>query len=135
MPTPRRPGPNMSRPSLRIIVILVAGLAGLKVWAQDRYYRTIMHEALISAYQERAAATCLKEALKTQRGKSVQAWSGPEIVIGNRHANVALWDIDSPLWDVRYRHPNLVLKTGTGGDVRCSYDLTAGLAAFDSQSR
>lgn len=121
----------MSRPSLRIVVILVAGIAGLKVWAQDRYYRAIMHEALISAYQERAAATCQKEILKTQRSKPVQPWSSAEIVIGSRRAEVALWDIDNPLWDLRYRHPNLVLKAGTAGDIRCSFDLTVGLAAID----
>lgn len=130
MPTPQRPGPNMSRPSLRIIVILVAGLAGLKVWAQDRYYRNIVHEALISAYQERAAATCQKEAVRTQRSKSANPWSAPQIVIGGHHVNVDLWDIDNPLWEVRYRHPNLVLKAGASGDVRCSYDLTAGIAAI-----
>ncbi len=124
----------MPRASLRILVIFVAGLAGLKVWAQDRYYRSIMHEALISAYQDRAATTCQKEALKTQRTKTANPWSGPEIVIGGHHADVALWDIDNPLWDVRYRHPNLVLKTGASGDVRCSYDLTAGLAAIDNVS-
>ena len=130
MPTPQRPGPNMSRPSLRIIVILVAGLAGLKVWAQDRYYRNIVHEALISAYQERAAATCQKEALRTQRSKPANPWSAPRIVIGGHHVKVDLWDIDNPLWEVRYRHPNLVLKAGASGDVRCSYDLTAGIAAI-----
>ena len=134
MPTPRRPGPNMSRPSLRIVVIFVAGIAGLKVWAQDRYYRTIMHEALISAYQERAAATCQKVASKTQRTKPASTWSAPEIVIGGHHVKVGLWDIDNPLWDLRYRHPNLVLKAGTDGDIQCSFDLTVGLAAIDPQS-
>ena len=124
----------MSRPSLRIFVIFVAGIAGLKVWAQDRYYRSIMHEALISAYQDRAATTCQKEIQKTQRSKSGLPWTGPEIVIGSRHTEVAVWDIDNPLWDLRYRHPNLVLKAGADGDIRCSYDLRAGLAAIDRPS-
>ena len=124
----------MPRASLRIVVLLVAGLAGLKVWAQDRYYRSIMHEALIGAYQDRAATTCQKEILKNQRTKAVQAWSGAEIVIGSRRANVALWDFDNPLWDLRYRHPNLVLKAGTDGDIRCSFDLTVGLAEIDRLS-
>jgi hypothetical protein len=117
---------------------LVAGLAGLKVWAQDRYYRSIMHEALISAYQDRAATTCQKEIQKIQRdaqhSKAAQLWTGPEIVIGTRHADVAFWDIDNPQWDLRYRHPNLVLKAGADGDIRCSYDLMAGLAAIDRAS-
>ena len=124
----------MRRASLRVLVILVAGLAGLKVWAQDRYYRSIMHEALIGAYQDRAATTCQKEILKIQHTKAVQPWSGAEIVIGSRRVDVALWDIDNPLWDLRYRHPNLVLKSGTTGDFKCSYDLTAGLAAIDRHS-
>ena len=124
----------MPRASLRILVIFVAGLAGLKGWAQDRYYRAIMHEALISAYQDRAAITCHKEVLKTQRAKPAQSWTGPEIVIGSPHADVALWDLDNPLWDVRYRHPNLILKAGTAGGLRCSYDLTAGLAAVNRPS-
>jgi hypothetical protein len=129
----------MPRSSLRFVVLLVAALTGLKVWAQDRYYRGIMHEALIGAYRDRAAAVCLKASPKLAKTAQASVWTGPEIVIGSKEADVAIWDYENPLWDVRYRHPHLVLKAatekGAAGDMRCSYDLFAGLAKVDSGGR
>lgn len=123
----------MPRSSLRLLVVFVAALTGIKVWAQDRYYRSIMHEALIAAYHERAANVCLKAAPKLARSAKASAWTNPEIVIGSKSADVALWDYDNPLWNVRYRHPNIVLKVE--GGAHCTYDLVAGLAKVDGGSR
>ena len=30
---------------------------------------------------------------------------------GSKMASVMLWDFSNPMWDVRYRHPHLVLTT------------------------
>ena len=52
-----------------------------------------------------------------------------EVVIGNPHTAVAIWDIDNPLWDVRYRHPHILVSGGAEARKTCAYDLTAGLVS------
>lgn len=121
----------MSRPKLRMIVVMIAGVTGLKVWAQDRYHRAIFHEALIEAYQEKAEATCQREIARTSRTKFAPRLAGPEVVIGSPDAQVAVWDFDNPLWEVRYRHPHILLKAEPLGEVRCAFDLVAGLASLE----
>src|SRR5438093_5598766 len=116
---------------MRSAVILVAALAGLKVWTQDRLYRSIMQDALMQAYRERAAVSCLREFARA--GKPLSAnWpsaSTAEVVIGNAATDVAIWDFDNPLWEVRFRHPH-VLLTAPGSNGQCAFDIAAGLATI-----
>ena len=116
---------------MRKIVMLVAALTATKVWTQDRFYRSVMQDALVSAYRERATQVCQKLGQKPAGAKTIPAWpegSQAEVTIGSPQANVALWDFDNPLWDVRFRHPHLILTAAGAGKPRCSYDLTVGLA-------
>lgn len=120
---------------MRILVVIIALLAGIKVWTQDHAYRTAMSDALIAAYRERAVQTCHRLTAKPETVKAARLAPNPwtashaaTVVIGNASASVALWDIDNPLWNVRYRHPQLVL-TGSGPlAAACSYDVVAGVA-------
>jgi hypothetical protein len=116
--------------SMRMVLFAVAALAGLKVWTQDRYVRAAMGEALLTAYRERAQQVCLKETPKLAKPVA-NPWSGPvpaEIRIGNPGTRVAIWDFDNPLWDVRYRHPHIMLTSDSQTRAQCSYDLIAGIA-------
>ena len=118
---------------MRKIVIFFAVLAAFKVWTQDRFYRSVMQDALVQAYRERAATVCQKEAQKPGKGAPGQLWpatAAAELVIGSPAAKVALWDFDNPMWDVRFRHPHLVLTAPGTPKTRCAYDLTVGLASF-----
>ncbi len=113
---------------MRMIVITFAILAGLKVWTQDRFVRAALSDALVQVHSERAQLMCQKEAAKP--GKPVTQWPASvpaEVTIGNADTDVALWDYDNPLWDVRYRHPHLVLTANGAGSTRCTYDVVAGL--------
>jgi hypothetical protein len=118
---------------MRKIVMIFAALAALKVWFQDRFYRSVMQDALVQAYRERAAVVCQKEAQKPGKTGAGQLWpatAAAEVSIGSPAGNVALWDFDNPLWDVRYRHPHLVLTAPGIGAKRCAYDLSVGIASF-----
>ena len=46
---------------MRMVVIGLVLLAGLKVWTQDRTYRSVMGDALVEAYRERAIEVCRLE--------------------------------------------------------------------------
>lgn len=121
----------MSRPTLRMIVVIVAGITGVKVWAQDRYHRAIYHEALLDAYQERARLSCLKAMNATAGAATGLRLADAAVVIGSPDTRVALWDYDNPLWDVRYRHPHIVLSATRPGERRCAFDIVAGLASLE----
>jgi hypothetical protein len=118
---------------MRFLVIAFGILACFKVWTQDRMVRAALGDALIQAYRERAQQVCLKETAKS--GVAVSQWptaAKAEITIGSRVGGVMPWDFDNPLWDVRYRHPHLVLTSSGPKPVRCSYDLSAGVAFVQS---
>jgi len=127
----------MLRLSLRSLLLFAGALAGAKVWAQDRYQRTIYHEALLQAFGERAKLDCEREVTRLAAGKPPRRMGGGEVVIGNAKTNVSVWDLDNPLWDMRYRHPHILidaeLKDPPGRGISCAYDVTAGLTSISDR--
>ena len=130
----------MRAPPTRFLVLGFGLLACVKVWTQDRMVRAAMGEALIQAYRERAQQVCGQETAKAEpvkrelvKGTAATAnpWltsTADEITIGSKLTSVMLWDYKNPMWDVRYKHPHLVLTAHGNHKMRCSYDLAVGVA-------
>lgn len=118
---------------MRAVVLILAGLAGLKVWTHDHIYRSATEDALVHAYRDAAIDACQKDRRKDKDARSAVNWNNPSsihLVIGKRNVEVAIWDVDNALWPVRYKYPLLVLTAGTsGGGLTCEYDMTLGTAA------
>ncbi len=122
---------------MRFVVIILVLLASLKVWTQDRMYRSVVGEALVEAYRDRAIEVCRKQTAKTVPVASQRTVAGlwsvasaAEITLGASDVNVALWDTENPLWQQRFRNPHLVL-TGTGdSSAHCTYDFRACVATL-----
>ena len=122
---------------MRIVVIGLVLLAGLKVWTQDRMYRSVTGEVLIEVYRERAIEVCRKQSAKTVHtaAGTTDLWgsdSEAEVLIGNPGLDVAIWDTQNPRWDERFRHPNLILTGAGEARARCAYDLRDGLATLST---
>lgn len=129
---------------MRLVVVVLAVLAAAKVWSQDQIYRAATEEALVTAYRPKAIEACSALPVPemavarsdTARRAIAQAWLQPSttrIVIGNPDVNVRFWQVDHTAWDVRFRHPNLVLDAGEPRPiVRCSYDMTLGRASISA---
>lgn len=129
---------------MRAFVLLLALLAGLKIWASEQLFRSAAEDALVAAYRDKAVAACQKEAGVKEPGRDVKAglasaaaaaaWARPadiRLVIGKRGVDVNIWDRDNALWAVRYKYPFLVLKAAEGsGQGTCEYDVTLGQAAM-----
>jgi len=123
---------------MRALVLVLAALAGVKIWTQDQILRSASAEALIQAYRDRAVQACQKDARREPVNEatavSPQAWGRPASVsleFGRRGVDVKIWDVDNPLWNVRYKHPHLVL--GMGGqrsNLVCEYDVIVGTATI-----
>lgn len=121
----------LRRPTLRTLLFLAATLAGAKVWASDRYHRAMYGEALMAAYGEKARSTCQKELGRVARGYANVKLTPSNVVIGSPIVRVALWDVDNPLWEVRYKHPHLLLSAEPVADLKCAFDVIAGLASVE----
>lgn len=122
---------------MRFVVIILVLLASLKVWTQDRMYRSVVGEALVDAYRERAIEVCRKQTARTVPVASAhtvsQLWSSSsvaEITLGDSDVNVAMWDTQNPLWQQRFRNPHLVLTGAGESSAHCAYDLHAGVATL-----
>ncbi len=117
---------------MRLLVIALAVLAGFKVWTQDRIVRTMMGEAIVQAYRARAEQSCQKQAESSGKRPAIPFSETADIVIGNPHLNVAIWDVESPLWDMRFRHPHIMLTSSRDGRLSCAYDVKIGVASLTS---
>lgn len=114
--------------------MLAATLAGLKVWASDRFHRAVYSDAIIAAYGEKARATCQREMVRQAPGAYNSLKLKPSgVVIGSPNVRVAIWDLDNPLWEVRYRHPHVLLTADPLTDLSCAFDVTVGLASLEGR--
>jgi len=119
---------------MRMVVIGLVLLAGFKIWTQDRLYRSLMSDALIAAYRDRATEMCRKSSRRKPAASETIApdpWgpaSEAKVTIGNPDLDVAIWDTQNPLWDRRFQHPHLILIESRDASLRCSYDLRDGIA-------
>lgn len=114
---------------MRTILLLLVALAGFKIWYQDRIYRTSTETALMSAYAVRAAEACANEGKRSgfANGAPVK-WSPERVVIGTNAVPVYLWDLENPLWDVRFKHPHIIMSSGSKQAVHCEFNVVAGLS-------
>lgn len=114
---------------MRKLVLVLAILAGMKVWYQDSVYRDAAEAAVSSAYRVPATAACQK--LRQANGIDWTALESLHLVAGNRDIPVQFWQIDHALWNARFRNPYLILTAGeASGQAVCSYDIASGQAAL-----
>ena len=119
---------------MRVVAIILALLAGAKIWTQQTISRQATEDALIAAYRDRAIEACERTATKAQRAAkpvrpSFLRPSHVSLVIGNSGVAVNVWDVDNVLWDMRFKYPYLVVTSTPGtASARCQYDITLATA-------
>jgi hypothetical protein len=119
---------------MRALVIVLAVLAGAKVWT----YREGVRDALLLAYRDRAIAACQMSAPDSPAGHpstasaSVPLWTRPasvSLAIGRSSAPVSIWEINNELWPARFKHPHVVLTANDRAPhAVCEYDVIEGRA-------
>ena len=119
---------------IRAVVLILAVLAGVKVWSQERLYRQGAEEALMLAYRERAIAACQSQAPypATPADAPLPLWTRPAsvgLVIGRSSAAVRVWEVGNELWPARFKHPHVVLTAAEQQSrAKCEYDVIEGRA-------
>jgi hypothetical protein len=116
---------------MRALVVVLAVLAGVKIWTEERLYRQGAEEALLLAYRDRAIAACQSQqpTRVASAGAALPLWTRPATValaIGRKSVDVDIWQLDDPLWPARYKHPHVVLTTSP--NAVCEYDVIEGRA-------
>jgi hypothetical protein len=135
---------------MRALVVVLAVLAGVKLWTQERLYRDGAREALLMAYRDRAIAACqmsgpdtpanpaadpigrLSDRAAPASTASLPLWTRPSSVslaIGRSSAAVNIWEINNELWPARFKHPHVVLTASDRAPhAVCEYDVIEGRA-------
>jgi len=118
---------------IRLVVVALATLAGLKIAAQAYLYRDATNDIIVSTFQPRAVEACAANGLSGPLRVPRAAWSNPrevELEIGRRDLNVAIWNISHRLWETRYKAPYLVLTADAEtAHIYCTYDIRRNVAA------
>ena len=115
---------------MRMLVLGLAVLAGLKVAYQEYVYRSVTAEVIITAYRERALEACRGQAW----GKAVtaEAWTNPLSVtlsVGRSSLGSDAWQLDHAQWNARFKNPYLLITAGDGtSEITCEFDITGNTA-------
>lgn len=132
-------GPNRTETAaMRTLVVILAVLAGLKVWTQHSLFRAATEDALLRAYAARAVKTCQRSVKADHRGQPLGAgaidWSkyrSAKLMIGDPTVDVSIWQVDNELWNKRFKNPYILLKIEHAHwPATCAYDIVAGRAAL-----
>lgn len=104
---------------MRALVVVLAILAGVKIWTHQSLFRAASEQALLKAYGSSAMASCQKT---SRRGidllpnmRQAIDWSqvhSAKVVIGDDTVDVALWQVDHKDWAQRFKMPYIHLKVG-----------------------
>lgn len=123
---------------MRLIIFVLALIAGAKIWIQEGGYRTAAEEVILRAYQTQAADACTRAAtdlaqagipdIATDWSSGVEA----HFSAGNPALPVRIWDFDNEQWNARFRQAHLILSQANAR-ASCSYDIVAGKATIEKR--
>lgn len=122
---------------MRAVVLALAVLAGLKLWAHQSLYRSATDQALLHAYTNRAVAACQSQSQRVQDTSSDllrvdwSAYRSAHVEIGDKSTDVSLWQIDHELWNRRYKTPFIRLTAKRErSSPHCIFNVMTGEAEF-----
>jgi len=112
---------------LRNAVIAVVALFAAN-FAYDQYlFRAAAHDVIVETFQARAADACYSNAKTQNINGSITAWRNPasmKLVIGKSNLDVYFWQIDSAMWNAKYKNPYMLLVADDNPSyVLCEYDI------------
>ena len=119
--------------TLRILVILLALLATAKVGTQQYLVAAAKSEIIIAAYRDRALNACREaaRARKIDMARPSDERHTIRLVIGKGSLDVALWQVDSELWQARYKSPYLLFTLAEAPQqLLCEFDIAQGSASI-----
>ena len=118
---------------MKAIVIFLALLAVGKIGYQEYLFRTATKDVIINAYRDRAVSACRKDSKAQRIPPGIRSWLRPtsvRLVIGKSNLDVYFWQINSSLWNARYRNPYLFLSVEQAPtSIFCEYDIVHGSAS------
>lgn len=117
---------------MKAIVFFLVILVGVKLGYQELLYRSATSDIIVTAYRERAVTACQRDAKAFPIAAGI-AWNRSDnarLVIGKSGLDVYFWQVDSALWNARYRNPYLFLAGDEKGSrIYCEFDIVNGSAA------
>jgi len=112
---------------LRNAVIAVVALVAAN-FAYDQYlFRSAAHDVIVETFQASAADACHTNAQSQKIEGTLAAWRNPasmKLVIGKSNLDVYFWQVDSSMWNAKYKNPYMLLVAEENPSyVLCEYDI------------
>jgi hypothetical protein len=116
---------------MKLIVVLIACLATLKVAAREHLFHAGASDVIVAAYRERAADACQRDPRTASFGVGDRGWSTAAVAarvgIGKAGIPVHFWQTEHAKWDSRFRNPYLFIDAiARGVKLVCEYDIVNG---------
>ena len=112
---------------LRNAVIVVVALVGANLAYNQYLFRTAAHDVIIETFQASAADACHSNAQSQKINGSLAGWRNPaslKLVIGKSNLDVYFWQVDSVMWNAKYKNPYMLLVADENPSyVLCEYDI------------
>ncbi len=110
--------------NLALVIIAVIGVN----FAYDEYmFRSSAHDVIVETFKTSAADACYDNARGQNIGGSHNSWRNPaslKLVIGKSNLDVYFWQIDSSMWNAKYRNPYIfIVADENPAFILCEYDI------------
>ena len=115
-------GDHMKNVALVIAVLIAANFA-----YDDYLFRSSTHDVIVETFRSSAADACQTNARSKNIATSHVAWRNPaslKLVIGKSNLDVYFWQIDSTMWNAKYRNPYIfIVADESPSYILCEYDI------------
>ena len=115
---------------LRNAVIAVAALFVANFCYDEYLFRAATHDVIVETFRATAAEACHSNAMTQKIEASESSWrhrSNPaslKLVIGKSNLDVYFWQIDSAMWNAKYKNPYMLIVADKDPSyILCEYDI------------
>ena len=117
----------MMSAQLRNAVIVLVALIAANFAYDDYLFRSATHDVIVETFRISAADACHSNARNQKITASQAAWRNPasmKLVIGKSNLDVYFWQIDSLMWNAKYKNPYMLIVADENRSyILCEYDI------------
>ena len=111
----------------RNAVIVLVALIALNFVYDEYLFRSAAHDVIVETFRTSAADACHSNAQNQNITASHAAWRNPaslKLVIGKSNLDVYFWQIDSLMWNAKYKNPYMLIVADENPSyILCEYDI------------
>ena len=112
---------------LKNLALVVVALIAVNFAYHEYLFRVSAHDVIVETFKTRAADACYNDAQSQKIYASQASWRNPaslKLVIGKSNLDVYFWQIDSVMWNAKYKNPYIfIVAEDNPAYILCEYDI------------